>query len=306
MTRIFVAGSINMDVVTRTPTLPRPGETVFGSELHFIPGGKGANQAVAAARLGGHVTLAGKLGDDAFGQQLRAFLGSESLDLSAVSTTAAAPTGTAIITVDGGSENSIVVIPGSNALMSEADIATLPLGAGDIAASVFEIPQTTIKAFFQRAKQAGARTLLNPAPAVPFIDGLLALVDVLVINETELALFAGVEQPPKVASEVQGIAKRLQARRDQTIIVTLGSKGAACLHEGVFFVVPGRPVKAVDTTGAGDCFCGALAVALHEGQTMGEAVAFANTAASISVQRLGASSSMPTRAELDPLVGVPT
>lgn len=306
MTRIIVAGSINMDVVTRTPNLPKAGETVFGSELHFLPGGKGANQAVAAARLGGKVALAGKLGKDAFGQQLYSFLNGESLDLGAVSFCEESPTGTAIITVDAESENVIIVIPGCNALLSTADIEPLAMASGDLITSVFEIPQETIKALFTRAKAVGARTLLNPAPAAPFIDGLLPLADVLIVNETELAFYAKSETSPASASEVQPIARRLQTRPDQTIIVTLGQKGAACLHDGVFFVVPGRPVKAVDTTGAGDCFCGALAVALHEGRPMGEAVSFANTAASLSVQRLGASASLPTRTELNAVLPQPT
>lgn len=303
MTRILVAGSINMDVVTRTNHLPKAGETVFGSELHFIPGGKGANQAVAAARLGGRVALAGKLGNDAFGKQLHDFLDGESLDLTSVKFTSDSPTGTAIITVDAHSENVIIVISGANGLVTPTDLTDVPIHAGDLVISVFEIPQPSIRVLFEQAKSVGARTLLNPAPAAPFSDGLLNLADILVLNETELAFYAEMSHQPKNASDVQPIARRLQTRRDQTIIVTLGSKGAACLHDGVFFVVPGRPVRTVDTTGAGDCFCGALAVALHEGRPMGEAVSFANAAASISVQRLGASASLPTRAELNSLLG---
>jgi len=303
MSRILVVGSINMDVVARTKILPKPGETVFGSDLHFIPGGKGANQAVAAARLGGNVALAGKLGRDAFGKELYTFLQGESLDLSAVSFVEDVPTGTALISVDDESENVIIVIPGSNAHLMPSDIDALPIAHGDLIMSVFEIPQATIKALFARAKSAGARTLLNPAPAAPFIDGLLPLADVVILNETELGFYAGTTHPTSHPSEVQPIARQLQTRPDQTVIVTLGARGAACLHDGAFFIVPGRPVKALDSTGAGDCFCGALAVALHEGRPMEQAIAFANAAASLSVQRLGASASLPTRAELDALTG---
>ncbi len=300
MSRILVAGSINMDVVARTKTLPKPGETVFGSHLHFIPGGKGANQAVAAARLGGKVALAGKLGRDAFGGQLYTFLQGESLDLSAVSFVEDVPTGTALITVGDDSENVIIVIPGSNALVMPSDIESLTISPGDLIMSVFEIPQETIKTLFARAKSTGARTLLNPGPAAPFMDGLLSLVDVVILNETELAFHTN--SPDRRVANVESVIHGLQTHPDQTFIVTLGAKGAACLHEGAFFVVLGRPVKALDTTGAGDCFCGALAVALHEGRSMEEAISFANTAASISVQRLGASASLPTRAELDTLL----
>jgi ribokinase len=299
MTHLLVAGSINMDVVARAHHIPQPGETVFGSALHFIPGGKGANQAVAAARLGGKVSLAGKLGMDAFGQQLRTFLQSEALDLTYLHHTDAAPTGTALITVSDDSENVIVVVPGSNSLLSPQDLASPPIYANDLVAAVFEIPQHSILALFQRARQAGARTLLNPAPAAPFIDGLLPLVDVLVINESELALIAGTTDIPTTLDAAQTLMQTLSLQPHQTLVVTLGKHGALAHHNHQMVHMPAHRVKAVDTTGAGDCFCGALGVALCEGRPLTDALAFANAAAALSVQHLGASASMPTRAQVD-------
>lgn len=299
MGKIVVAGSINMDVVARTPRHPRPGETLFGSDLKYIPGGKGSNQAVAASRLSEGVVLVGRLGEDAFGNALMDFLRGENLDLTHVSRTATAPSGVAIIVVDDQSENTIVVISGANFEVSPDDVRQVQFTADDVALAPFEIPQPTIAALFTAARAAGARTLLNPAPAAPFIDGLLDLVDVLIVNETELAFFAGREEVPSEESELKALAEALRTRSDQTIILTLGARGALCLSTDGWLHVPGREVKAVDTTGAGDCFTGALAVALFEGRPLAEAVNFANAAASLSVQKLGASDSLPYRADVD-------
>jgi ribokinase len=299
MSNIVVVGSINMDVVARTHHLPNPGETVFGHALHFIPGGKGANQAVAAARLGGAVRLCGKLGNDAFGAQLQAFLATENLDLTHVTTTPHAPSGTALIAVADDSENCIVVVPGSNAHLSPADVAHVPIAQGDLVLSVFEVPQAAIRAAFMRAKRVGARTLLNPAPAAAFSDALLPMVDILIVNETELAHYTNTPQAPDRLEDMQRLANRLQIRPDQAIIVTVGARGVLVLADDQWLHLPAQPVEAVDTTGAGDCFCGALAVALSEGRALPEAVRFANAAAGLSVQKLGASASMPTRTALD-------
>src|SRR5206468_2112991 len=184
MGRVFVAGSINMDVVATADRHPRVGETVAGRQVLYFPGGKGANQAVAAARLGAQTTLIGRVGKDSFGGELKTFLSDQGIALGHVKETAAAHTGTAIITV-AEADNTIVVIPGSNALLSAEDVAAVPLTEGDVAVSQFEIPLPTIAAFFQRARSAGATTLLNPAPAQKMSADLLALVDILVLNETE-------------------------------------------------------------------------------------------------------------------------
>jgi len=299
MGRVFVAGSINMDVVAMADRHPRIGETVAGRQVLYFPGGKGANQAVAASRLGARTTLIGRLGTDSFGAELRVFLGSQGIDLLSVKETAEAHTGTAIITV-AEADNTIVVIPGSNALVSAEDVAAVPLAKGDVAVSQFEIPLPTITAFFRRARSADATTLLNPAPAQTMSSDLLALVDILVLNETELGLLAGTELTERdEAARIIDVARQLQAREDQIICVTLGKRGVLTLAGREEFSVPGRVVKAIDTTGAGDCFVGALAAQLVEGAALRTALAFANAAASISVQRMGAGPSMPTAAEVD-------
>ncbi|MBR0731283.1 ribokinase [Bradyrhizobium sp. vgs-9] len=297
MGRVFIAGSINMDVVATADRHPKVGETVAGRQVLYFPGGKGANQAVAASRLGVKTTLIGRLGKDSFGAELRTFLGAQGIDLGSVRD-ADTHSGTAIITV-AASDNTIVVIPGSNALVGADDVADVPLAKGDVAVSQFEIPLPTIAAFFQRAHSAGATTLLNPAPAQKMSSELLALVDILVLNETELGFLAGVELSEEdTAARIIEVARKLQARADQTICITLGKRGVLALAGREEFAVPGRAVKAIDTTGAGDCFVGALASQLASGVQLRAALAFANAAASISVQRMGAGPSMPTAAEV--------
>jgi len=298
MGRVYVAGSINMDVVATADRHPKVGETVAGQQVLYFPGGKGANQAVAAARLGARTTLIGRLGKDSFGAELKAFLGGQGIDLGYLQETAQAHTGTAIITV-AAADNTIVVIPGSNALVSADDVSVVPLVKGDVAVSQFEIPLPTIAAFFRRARAAEATTLLNPAPAQKFGRELLELVDILVLNETELGFLAGTElSDSDEAVRIIDVARQLQARADQTICVTLGKRGVLALAGQEEFPVPGRVVKAVDTTGAGDCFVGALAAQLADEVPLRTALAFANAAASISVQRMGAGPSMPTAAEV--------
>ncbi|APO55133.1 ribokinase [Bradyrhizobium diazoefficiens] len=298
MGRVYVAGSINMDVVATADRHPKVGETVAGKQVLYFPGGKGANQAVAASRLGARTTLIGRLGKDSFGAELRAFLGGQGIDLGYVQETAEAHTGTAIITV-AAADNTIVVIPGSNALVGADDVSVVPLVKGDVAISQFEIPLPTIAAFFRRARAAEATTLLNPAPAQKFGRELLELVDILVLNETELGFLAGTELSDNdEAARIIQVARQLQAREDQTICVTLGKRGVLALAGDQEFAVPGRVVKAVDTTGAGDCFVGALAAQLADEVPLRTALAFANAAASISVQRMGAGPSMPTAAEV--------
>ncbi|MDI1262376.1 MAG: ribokinase [bacterium] len=298
MGRVFVAGSINMDVVATAGRHPRVGETVAGTAVHYFPGGKGANQAVAAAKLGASTTLIGRLGTDAFGLQLRAFLAAQGVNLDFVTDSAEAHSGTAIITL-ADADNTIVVVPGANALVSAEDVSTPALAKGDVAVSQFEIPQPTIAAFFTRARAAGATTILNPAPAAMFGTGLLDLVDILVLNETELGFLTGLElrdsdEPAKFA----GAARSLRRSPSQIICVTLGKRGVLAIGDGDASLIAGRAVKAVDTTGAGDCFVGALAAQLAEGHTIPEALNYANAAASICVQRMGAAPSMPTSAEV--------
>ncbi|RTE93959.1 MULTISPECIES: ribokinase [Bradyrhizobium] len=303
MGRVFVAGSINMDVVATADRHPKVGETVAGRQVLYFPGGKGANQAVAASRLGAGTTLIGRLGKDSFGAELRTFLGDQGIDLGYVVETAEAHTGTAIITV-AEADNTIVVIPGANGLVGADDVEVVPLLAGDVAVSQFEIPLPSIAAFFQRARAAGAVTVLNPAPAQKMSGELLALVDILVLNETELGFLAGVDlSDSDEAARIIGAARQLQVREDQTICVTLGKRGVLALAGREEITVPGRAVKAIDTTGAGDCFVGALAAQIADDAPLRTALAFANAAASISVQRMGAGPSMPTAAEVKAVLG---
>lgn len=298
MGRVFVAGSINMDVVATADRHPKVGETVAGRQVLYFPGGKGANQAVAASRLGARTTLIGRLGKDSFGGELKAFLGEQGIDLGYVQETAEVHTGTAIITV-AEADNTIVVIPGANGLVGAEDVEVVPLLAGDVAVSQFEIPLPAIAAFFRRARAAGATTVLNPAPAQAMSRELLALVDILVLNETELGFLAGSElSESDEAARIIAVARQLQAREDQAICVTLGKRGVLALAGREEIAVPGRVVRALDTTGAGDCFVGALAAQLADDVPLRAALAFANAAASISVQRMGAGPSMPMAAEV--------
>jgi ribokinase len=301
MGRVFVAGSINMDVVATAERHPRRGETVAGREVLYFPGGKGANQAVAAAKLGAVTTLVGRVGTDAFGRDLRTFLAAQGIDLAFVQDTPEAHTGTAIITV-ANADNTIVVIPGANALVAVADVAAPSLARGDVAVSQFEIPLPAISAFFERARAAGATTILNPAPAQPFDRELLDLADILILNESELGLLARTELRES-DDDIRLIeaARSLQAGTDKIICVTLGSRGGIALVGGEPLVFSGRIVKALDTTGAGDCFVGAVAAQLANGEPIRNAFDYANIAASICVQRMGAAPSMPTAAELSAL-----
>jgi ribokinase len=302
MRRVFVAGSINMDVVATADRHPRIGETVAGNAVLYFPGGKGANQAVSAVKLGAPTTLIGRLGNDAFGDQLRTFLAAQGVDLSFVQETAGAHTGTAIITI-ANADNTIVVIPGTNALVNAADVETPALAKGDIAVSQFEIPLPAVSAFFKRARAAGATTILNPAPAIEFDAELFDLVDILVLNEGELGFLTKTElrETDDHARFIEAI-RSLQTSKDTTICVTLGKRGALALVDGEPLIVPGRSVEAVDATGAGDCFVGAVAAQLAGQKSIREALVYANSAASICVQRIGAAPSMPTAAEVEAVI----
>jgi ribokinase len=298
VSRVFVAGSINMDVVATAARHPRIGETVAGKEVLYFPGGKGANQAVAAAKLGAPTTLIGRLGRDAFGTVLQAFLAAQGIDVSLVQQTAEVHSGTAIVTVAEG-DNTIVVIPGANALAGAADVAAASLAKGDIAVSQFEIPLPTIRAFFERARVVGATTILNPAPAIQFDPALLDLVDILILNESELGLLAKVElRDTDDHARFIDAARSLPVDKDRIICLTLGKRGVLALVGGEPLIIPGRMVKAVDTTGAGDCFVGAVAAQLAAGKPIRDALGYANVAASICVQRMGAAPSMPTAEEV--------
>ena len=293
MGRVVVAGSINMDVVATAGRHPKIGETIAGSKILFLPGGKGANQAIAASKLGAPATLIGCIGRDTFGRDLRSFLAATNIDLTFLRDTADAGTGTAIITV-AGSDNTIVVVPGANAYVNAEDIAAFSFAAGDIAVSQFEIRLTVVRAFLERAHAANATTILNPAPALPCDRQLLDFADILILNETELGFFAraGIG-PTDDQATIIAAARSLQSEPRQTICVTLGERGFIALIGGEPHIEAGRPATAIDTTGAGDCFVGAVAAQLAQGRSIREALHYANAAASICVQRLGAAPSMP-------------
>src|SRR5216684_19245 len=281
MGRVFVAGSINMDVVATAERHPRIGETVTGDAVLYFPGGKGANQAVAAAKLGAPTKLIGRLGKDAFGDELKAFLAAQGADLRFVQQKSEAHTGTAVITISN-ADNTIVVILCANSLVSAADVAAPVLAKGDVAVSQFEIPLLPISAFFNRARAAGATTILNPAPAIKFGPELLDLVDVLILNESELGFLAktGLHDTDDPAVFIEA-ARSLQIGKDKTICVTLGKRGVLALIDGKPLIIPGHTVRALDTTGAGDCFVGAVAAQLASQKSIREALDYANSAASI-------------------------
>jgi ribokinase len=301
MSRVFVAGSINMDLVAQTERLPRAGETVLGNEFASLPGGKGANQAIAAARLGAVTSLIGRVGEDELGKRLSAFLAANNVDVSHVVPTDVS-TGVAFVLVGGAGENAIVVIPGANGRLTTEDLDAVPVAAGDVVVCQFETPLGPTESFLARCKALGARTILNPAPAQVCPRRLLELPDLLVLNETELA-FLLQEPSLDISSTERAIAaaSRLRMHPDQVVITTLGARGCVAVSRAGALPVPGLRVNAIDTTGAGDCFIGATAARLAAGDGLEAALTYANAAAALTVQRRGAGPAMPTAAEVDTL-----
>ncbi|MFD7612518.1 ribokinase [Streptomyces sp. NPDC059828] len=292
MTGIVVLGSTNMDLVAYVPRAPQRGETVTGREFRTIPGGKGANQAVAAARAGAEVSMIGAVGADEFGARLRDTLEHSGVDTDLLRTVDAA-SGTAHIVVDDEGGNAIVVIPGANGTVDHLTPGDEAVIAGaDALLLQLELPLAGVLAGAEAARRHGVRTILTPAPAQPLPPELLAVVDLLVPNEHEAALLAGTTDPHTAADAL--------LRQVPEVVVTLGAEGSLHLARGAEPVrVPAPRVRAVDTTAAGDTFVGALAAALVEGRPMHDAMVWASAAAAVSVQRPGASSSMPTRPEID-------
>ena len=293
---ICVAGSANLDLVVRVDHLPRPGETVLGAGLQRVCGGKGANQAVAAARLGAQLAFIGRVGDDGEGQMLRTALRDAEVDLTHLSTDTV-HTGIAHIAVDPQGENLIVVSPGANARVDERDVHAARGVLAACAATMLQL-EIPVAAVTRAARLAGGLIVLNPAPAQRLDPDLLALVDVLVPNRTELATLAGVAEPHTV-DEVVVAARALHLER---MVVTLGQDGVVVLDGGRVDHLPAYEVTAVDATAAGDAFCAGLTVRLVEGATLLEAARFANATAAITVTRRGAQPSLPTRVEVDALL----
>lgn len=285
--RVVVIGSTNTDLVVTVPHLPVPGETVLGGDLRQVAGGKGANQAVAAARLGGEVVFIGRVGDDDYGRQTLLNLQSEGIDTQHLRVTSCVPSGTALISVhEVTGENSIVVAPGANARVTPDDIALAAdaIDAARVVVISLEIPLDAVRAAVSLARLRGRLVILNPAPAQSLPVELLAQVDVLTPNEKELETLGG-------------ISRMLDAGVG-TVMTTLGARGARIQTSCEILEIPAPRVTAIDTVAAGDCFTGALAVELARGTDMPSAARFATTAASLKVTRRGAQSGMPTRAQV--------
>lgn len=292
--KVIVAGSINMDLVATAAALPRPGETLIGQRFERFPGGKGANQAIAAAKLGAWTTMIGCAGNDAFAQELQANLKGNGVCVQV--TAVQAPTGIAMIVVDASGENSIVVVPGANAMLDAGAVLACEARPGDVLVSQLEVPLPAVRSFLEHGRAAGALTMLNAAPASIDAAPLLYLADILVVNETELELFSD----RNTACGDQMVHAALACRRfpEQIVVATRGGEGSIAIHGDEVLRHSGHEVEVVDTTGAGDCFVGSLAASLAAGAALGDALARANRAASICVQRSGAGPSMPTAAEL--------
>jgi ribokinase len=298
MRKIYVVGSINRDLVIYVDGLPRPGETVFGNRFQQFPGGKGANQAVAASRLGGDVHLVGNVGSDAFGKDMLDFLAGENIDTSEIAVLDTAPTGIALITVDRASENSIVVVSGANMVWHTRDLARMKIGRSDIVICQFEIPLKIIASVFERAKKIGATTILNPAPIKPAVERILKNVDYLVVNEVKLEALSGASVNPDDPTSVHAAMEKLHQRGLVATVATLGPRGALVGGPTGRYEAKGHAVNAVDTTGAGDCFIGGFAAALSKSASVPDVINFANKAAAISVTRRGAATSFPLVAEV--------
>jgi ribokinase len=300
--RVVVVGSSNTDMIIKVDRLPRPGETVLGGDFSTAAGGKGANQAVAAARAGGEVTFIARVGDDVFGRQALEGFRADGIDVRYVLADPGAPSGVALIFVDRDGDNSIAVASGANARLTPADVraAADVIRTADILVTQLETPLETVRAAVDLAAQHGVLVILNPAPARTLDAALPRRVSLLTPNETEAALLTGI--PVSSEADAEAAARRLVAMGVGRVIVTLGSRGAFVFEADHGTVIPGFPVAAVDTTAAGDVFNGALAVALAEERNVIDAVRFANAAAALSVTRLGAQPSAPTRAEIEDLL----
>ena len=296
--RILVVGSLNMDLVVTVETHPKPGDTVLGGDTRTIPGGKGANQAAAAAKAGGSVAMLGLVGSDAYGDALREALREVGVDVERVGTVEG-PSGVALITVDADGQNMIVVSPGANGKLTPERFEEGMLEGVSLVMMQLEIPLPTVQTV---AKAAGARSvpvLLNPAPAQPLSDELLQKVKCLVVNEGEAALLSGSEV---TAENALAAARSLRERGAETVVVTLGARGLVWSGGDGEGTLDAHSVKAIDTTAAGDAFCGAFAVALAEGRELEPALRFANAAGALATTKEGAQPSLPTRGEVEALL----
>ncbi|MGQ9493557.1 MAG: ribokinase [Anaerolineae bacterium] len=301
MAKVVVVGSSNTDMVVQVPHIPAPGETVLGGEFIMAAGGKGANQAVAAARLGAQVTLVARVGQDVFGERALAGFRQEGIVVQHIAVDPEAASGVALIFVDASGENSIAVAPGANARLTPQDVqqAKEVIEAADVLLLQLETPLETVRQAAEIAQRAGVRVVLNPAPAQPLPADVLALVDVLTPNEGEVSLLARQQLVQATTlADAEASARCLIEQGVKVVIVTLGARGALIVTPDFQQLVPGFAVDVVDTTAAGDAFNGGLAVALADGKSLAEAVRFANACGALAATKMGAQPSLPTANEV--------
>lgn len=296
---ILVVGSLNMDLVVRAPRHPRVGETILGTEFHTFPGGKGANQAVAAARLGGKVCIIGRVGSDAFGEEMTAIVEREGIDTSYLLRDPHKPTGVALITVDDAGQNNIVVVPGANSCLSPEDIlnARPAFANASLLLLQLEIPIETVHQAVEMAQEQRVQVILNPAPARELDPALLASIDYLVPNQNELELLTG-------STSVQEGVEKLRASGVHQVVVTLGEEGAYTAGESGEQYIPAFSVDPVDTTAAGDAFMGGFSAGILRGLTPARAAVWGSAAGALAVTRQGALPSLPTREEFDNFLAI--
>jgi len=299
---IVVVGSSNMDLVAKAPRIPVPGETLTGTDFFIAPGGKGANQAVAAAKLGANVIFVAKLGKDVFAAKSLENFESVNINTKHIEQLDDVPSGTAVITIDDDGQNVIIIIPGANAKLTPADVdkAEADIANAAVVVAQLEVPIETVEQATKVANKNNVPFILDPAPAKPLSDELLELVDIIKPNETEAEILTGI----KVTDETTAAeaADALLAKGVKTVIITLGEKGLMLASKETKEMIPGNKVEAVDTTAAGDAFTGSLAYGLANGSSIKDAAAYANVVAAISVTRYGAQPSMPTKDEVDEFI----
>lgn len=299
--KIVVVGSCNTDMVIKADRLPVPGETILGGTFFMNPGGKGANQAVAAARMGGNVTLISKTGNDVFGKQSVMLYTAENIKTDYIFSDPKHPSGVALITVDAQGENCIVVASGANASLSPSDIdkASTEIEGADLILMQLEIPIETVEYVAEKAQKKGIKVILNPAPARALSDNLLRNLYIIIPNKSEAEILSGIKvtdiESAKLAANI------ISSKGVNIVVITLGSQGALIKENDDFQFVDALKVEALDTTAAGDTFCGSVCVGLSEGKSVLESVKLAARAAAITVTRMGAQSSIPYRSELSSL-----
>ncbi len=303
MKKVVVVGSLNIDLVTSVEKTVRLGETVFGNGLSKLEGGKGANQAVAIAKLGGDVSMVGMVGEDTFGQMLKNSLEKNGVNTEYVGVTSNAPTGTALIMIDSSGDNSIVVISGANFELKGSDIKEKMFAEAGFVLSQFEVPYDTVLKSFEIAKRVGAVTILNPAPARAITDELLINTDIIIPNQTEFELITGIK--PLTYTEIKKGAKILFEKGVSEVIVTLGGDGAVYIsRSGTSYKTAAYRVEVKDTTAAGDSFIGGLITKLSSGEAVEEAIEYGIKVGAVTVTRIGAQASLPTSKEIEAFKGV--